>query len=328
MDCVKLRTPSFVSNPDGPLEVIYYGDYCFANCANVTGTLHIPGGHISPAKNGQVYKNYPDHVPGHPYSDIDNHYYYEDWFSNSNFINNKVACHIGVFGRTAKLDINSKQFLSEGAFMNSGITAVNGHGNGVQLWMFKGCTSLTTVSNVWISDISVSAFDGCTSLNSISCTSDTATIGSYCFDGCTSLEVNFATDIPNMQNVLNCAFRGCTRLGNININPTEEITTDPEIGWGAFENIGTAQARTFVTHISKFGYDETDGSTKEYDGEYNYDYCLNGYIMYKWTTSQDSLPFNELKRPRNLIWRKTSDTSSVARTPIGNTKITRFGFDT
>lgn len=328
MNCSKLTTPSFVSNPNGPIEVLYYGDYCFANCALVTGTVHIPGGHISPAKNGQAYADYPDHEKERYYNDVDNHYCYENWFRDTgDHIRNNVACYIGVLGRTASLDSGSKQYLSEGAFMNSGITAVNGHGNGVQLWMFKGCTSLTTVANVWLSDISVSSFDGCTSLNSVSCTADTATIGSYCFDGCTSLEVNFATDIPNMQNVLNCAFRGCTRLGNININPTSQITTDPEICWGAFENIGTAQARTFVTHISKFGYGNTGGSSTEYTGQYNYDYCLGGYIIYEWATSQDSLPFDNLKRPRNTIWRKTTDTASPARTPIGNTKITRFGFD-
>ena len=104
--------------------------------------------------------------------------------------------------------------------------------------MFKGCTSLTTISlsdGKFANYIGDSAFEGCTSLTQIvvgAKNNATMSVGSYAFKGCTALEsVKFNAGGYKIT-IKDSAFEGCHKLSTLTIPSTINLYINSRAFYG------------------------------------------------------------------------------------------------
>lgn len=95
----------------------------------------------------------------------------------------------------------------------------------VSTWMFKGCTSLETVTlNDKITSIGEKAFTDCTALKQIVLPESIKSIGNSAFENCTALE---SIELPRtLTNIGTKTFKNCSNLKSITIPAISNIGTE------------------------------------------------------------------------------------------------------
>ena len=155
--------------------------------------------------------------------------------------------------------------------------------------MFRGCTSLTTVSTAYRFDsIAEQAFTACTALKN------------FLYDGCGETEGFHLS--PNVQIGFQ-AFNGCTAITNVHIVMEEKTTENglenaaPYVGTRAF--IGCTGIESLIVDGGEIGYNAfvncTSLETVEIKsgivgyGAFSYFYYRNGYSLHDTRTSYNKL---------------------------------------
>lgn len=129
---------------------------------------------------------------------------------NGSFDGNKKITSVSFAG--SKCDVETGVFQNCTSLISCALPELNNPTNSVPDGLFRGCTSLKSVSiqgnNTKV--VGDNAFFGCSSLTSVSLGTQIETVGASAFEGCSSLVSISLGD--NVKTIGSAAFRSCTEF--------------------------------------------------------------------------------------------------------------------
>ena len=112
-------------------------------------------------------------------------------------------------------------------------------------YVFRGCSSLTSVSFPNATNIGDEAFSSCSGLTSVSLPNATS-IGSWAFAGCSNLT---SISLPNATNIAGAAFSGCSGLTSVSIPNATSIENDTFFNCSGLTSVSIPNATSIGYYV-------------------------------------------------------------------------------